>query len=168
MAEISNENYEFGRENTKQQFHGGTADKAMNETSHKQKFQRTDSYIKANSDPAFRDAGGGRYDYEASAAADLPPPDQNENQWQRYTNTVEVDPVNPDIHTPAMPAFGQAEAPSPYFKSTDEKIRDLDARSAKMQEKIDKYDDARGSADARKKVKEYGGKDGGDEGGVRV
>lgn len=168
MAEISNENYEFGRENTKQQFRGGTADKAMNETSHKQKFQRTDSYIKANSDAAFRDAGGGHYDYEASTAVDLPPPDQNENQWQRYTNTVEVDPVNPDIHTSAMPAFGQAEAPSPYFKSTDEKIRELDARSEKMQEKIDKYDAARGSADARKHVKEYGGKGGADEGGVRV
>ena len=40
MAEISHEGYEYGRENTAQQLRSGTADQAMNETSHKQKFQR--------------------------------------------------------------------------------------------------------------------------------
>lgn len=141
MAEISNENYEFGRENTKQQFRGSTTDKAMNETSHKRTFQRMDTSYNEQ-----RNA----YDYEGASSYDLPPPEKT--QWQRYTNTVEVNPTGANM--PTIP-LGQAEASSPFIRSTDEKIRNLDARSAKMQEKIDQLDAARG--DVIKVRKEYHG-----------
>lgn len=155
MAEISHESYEFGRENTTQQFRGGAADKAMNETSHKQKFQHVDaSYNEQRSSSSS-------YDYEGvGAAAGLPPPEAAAGQWQRYTST-ELPPVDD------APMIGQAAA-SPFFKSTDEKISDLDMRTARNQEKIDQLDAAREDVKARSRVKEYGGKDGADEGGVRV
>ncbi len=152
MAEISSEGYEFSRENTQQQFHGGTADKAMNETSHKQKFQRMDTSYNEQRNT---------YDYESTAACDLPVPEQD--QWRRYTNADEAVPAKPD-----MPLIGQAEAVSPFFKSADEKIRDLDVQSAKMQEKTGRYDAARGNVSARQVKKEYGGRGGTDDGAVSV
>ncbi|MCM1103265.1 MAG: M23 family metallopeptidase [Clostridium sp.] len=155
MAEINRESYEFGRENTQQQFRGGTADKAMNETSRKQKFQRTDASYNEQRNT---------YDYENAAAYDLPPPEQS--QWQRYTNsTVEVIPPKSDVQPQPI---GQAEAASPFFKSTDEKIRNLDAQSERVKGKIDQYDAARENVTARQRRKEYGGKGEDSEGGVRV
>ncbi len=152
MAEISNESYELSRESTKQQFRGGVADKAMNETSHKQKFQRMDTSYNEQ-----RDA----YDYERETAYDMPPPEPEQNQWQRYTNADEVVPAKSDT-----PLMGQAEAVSPFFKSTDEKIRDLDIQSAKVKEKIDQYDAARGNV--TQVGKQYRGNGRDDAGGVRV
>lgn len=156
MAEISHESYEYGRENTNQQFRGGAADKAINETSHKQTYQRQEiSYNEQRSN--------GPYDYEGiPATAGLPPPETGAGQWQRYTST-ELPPVNS-----CAPMVGQAEAASPFFKHTDEKISDLDTRSARNQEKINQLDAAREDVKARRRVKEYGGKDSPEEGGVRV
>lgn len=154
MAEISHEGYEYGRVNTAQQFRGGTADQAMNETSHKQKFQRLDaSYNEQRNN-------SGSYDYE-KAAADLPPPGTGADQWQRYTST-ELPPANSNV-----PVTGQAQAASPFFKSADEKLSDLDARSMRNQEKISQLDASRGNVEARQSKKEYGGRDG-VESGARV
>ncbi len=155
MADSSG-NYELNHENTNTQFRGGTADTAMNETSHKQRFQHTDSGYNEQRDnyteQAFNDYVQ-RNENMSSAASEQ----ESAQDKQNFDQSKFIEAEFPGGSSGQL-TIGQAQAESPYTRyTTDSKIYRTDYRIAQNREKIEKYDAAADDV-VQKTERYYGGR----------